>query len=471
MRKRIIHGISLALLLSLPGCGKFTEIDPKGKNLLGTVTDLDQLLNYPFAGNELLDIAALPVLAGDLFPYRVNVPDAITAPVKTLAAVSLTWDEREDRAAITPSDQAYETFYSIIGKVANPVLLMVDAATGDRDVARRLKAEALVLRAYFHYLAVNVYARAYDPATAATDGGVPYAREHDLLSEPNRKYSVQEVYDLILADLQAARDLNSLPDRPANPTRVGKAFALAVEAKARLSTRDFPGAAAAASDALAIQDALEDHRDNLAPGFDMLQAPGTYFHRPEMQGPEELFHAGYTYLMINALTPGLSAAFEPGSIFYNSVAKANSYGPMYYGLTGIDVLFSNTVYLNPAGLTTVDMYLALAECRVRSGDVGEAMEILNKIRQKRVDPYSPLPTTNAADAFALLKRITRTETWSGPGHFISLKRWNAEAAYRETLRKTLLGVDYELSPASPLWIFPFPLNATGYNANLTQNYE
>ena len=49
-------------------------------------------------------------------------------------------------------------------------------------------------------------------------------------------------------------------------------------------------------------------------------------------------------------------------------------------------------------------------------------------------------------------------------------RWNTEDAYKETLRKNLLGQEFELRPDSPLWIFPFPQNATNYNPNLTQNY-
>jgi hypothetical protein len=470
--RKILYCLSLLVVLS--GCAKFTDIDPKGKNLLGTVTDLDQLLNYEYAGGTALQASYASVLINDCYPeYPLtdNVPNLISSPVKTLNSVLLTWDEETDRAALTPFDRMYEYCYSIIGKVANPVLLMADAASGDRDLANRLKAEAYVLRAHFHYLSVNFFAKAYNPATAATDGGVPYVKEHDLLSVPSRKYTVQEVYDFILDDLKAALDLNSLPDKPVNQMRVGKAFAYAVEAKARMSMHDFAGAEEAANKALAIQNTVDDHRDHVQPGVDPLTGQsGMFFARQEMQDQEDLFYAGAEYLLLNALTPGFSAAFEPGHIFYNTIGKANAYAPVFYGLPDIDVLLAASVYLNAGGLSTVDMLLTVAECKIRSGAVGDAMTILNDLRAKRVDPYSPVATTNAADAFALLKKITRTETWYGPKHYISLKRWNTEDAYKETIRKTLLGVDYELLPGSPLWVFPFPRNATGYNENLTQNY-
>ncbi|MDR2131497.1 MAG: RagB/SusD family nutrient uptake outer membrane protein, partial [Odoribacteraceae bacterium] len=169
-----IYYIACALLALLTGCDKFTDIDPKGKNLLGKVTDLDQLLNYRYTGNFSFEMNEISVLMNNTYPFMMNVPNTITAPAKTIYSIALTWDEQSDRAELTLADGTYDLFYSIIGKVANPVLLMADAAEGDRTMAMRLKAEAHVLRAYFHYMLVNFYAKAYHPATAATDGGIPY---------------------------------------------------------------------------------------------------------------------------------------------------------------------------------------------------------------------------------------------------------------------------------------------------------
>jgi hypothetical protein len=459
---------TIALLLTLFGCAEFTEIEPKGKNLLGTVADLDQLLNYRYAGGTLA-FNEFSVLVNDLYPQLENIPNMISAPVKTLNSILLTWDDTEDRAALTQMDYLYEGFYSIIGKVANPVLLMADDVTGDRDLANRLKAEAYVLRAYFHYLLVNIFAKAYDPATAATDGGIPYAKENDQLSAPNPKYTVQKVYDFILDDLQAAHDLNALPNEPANLMRVGKAFAYAVEAKVRMSMRTFPGAATAAANALVIRNTVEDHRNNLVAGTSMLGVPGDYFTRPEIQSPEDYFYVSSSFLLYNGLTQDLSNAFENGHIFYKSVEKLNAYASMFYGMD-CDLLFSQKTYLNAYGLSTVDMLLVQAECKLRDNDVTGAMAILNDLRAKRVEPYTAAMAANAAEAFALLKKVSRTEGWLGPRNFINLKRWNTEDAYKETLTKTLLGNTYSLPPNSPLWVFPFPQNATGYNPNLTQNY-
>ena len=459
MKKIHFTTILFSLVLLFSGCEKFTDLQPKGKNLLDRVSDLDLLLNYWYGRLSVLRAEEAAILINDTYP-RERIANLIANPTKTLNSVLITWDEETDRAALTASSDAYSTFYSIIGKIANPVLLQIDHASGDKVLAKHLKAEAYVLRAYFHYLAVNFFAKAYDPETAATDPGIPYAREHDLLSVHNQKYTVQKVYDLILEDLHAALELNSLPDKPINIMRVGKSFAYAALAKVYMSMRKFDEAYTAAGNALAVNNTIYDHR------------PLSTFRRPDMSCPEDLFYATANYLLLIGLTPELTSSYESGSVFYNKVGKMNAQGPASFGLP-IHVLFSNATYLNGSGLTTVDMYLVQAECKIRSGAVSEAMGILNHVREYRVDPktYAPLEAANATEAFNILKGIVRQENWYGCKRFINLKRWNTEDAYKETIRKTLLGVDYELKPDSPLWIFPFPQNATAFNPHLTQNYD
>jgi tetratricopeptide (TPR) repeat protein len=471
--KTIIHGIAFALLVTFTCCEKFTNVEPKGKNTLSKVSDLDQLLNHQFShDHQAFECSEAFILINDLFPQATNVPDEINRRQKSLLSVLLTWDEQSKREDLTVSDEKFERFYEIIGRVANPVLLKVDDAEGDERMAKQLKAEAYVLRAYFHYLAVNFYAKAYNPATAATDGGVPYVKETDLLSEPNKKYTVQEVYDFILADLEAALALNSLPDEPINRMRVGEAFAYAAKAKVLMSMRRFEDALEAANTSLSIKSSIDDHRlqeGNIAP----MDRNGLV--RPELQSSEDLFYVASFYLLYMSPTPELKASFESGSIFYsfvsNSMYTMLGYGSMFHGID-CDIMVMPNAFYNTSGLTTVDMHLTKAECLIRDGKFTQAVDILNNIRENRVisSMYAPVTVANATEAFALLKRVSRTENWFGSKNYINLKRWNTEDAYKETFRKTLLGVNYELKPDSPLWIFPFPQNATGFNPNLTHNY-
>ena len=467
--KNVNYMIIMVLIAVLTGCEKFTDVKPKGKNVLDKVTDLDQLLNYEYA-EAGLDIKDACMLVNDMFPSITNIPNLLSNPAITMKKVLFTWDEETDRAALATSDSKYETWYKIIGSVANPVLLMADKASGDTRLAARIKAEAYVLRAYFQYLAVNFYAKAYDPATAATDPGVPYLRENDLLSVPNKKYTVKEVYDLILKDLTAAFALNSLPDVPANLMRIGKPFAWAVQAKVLMSMHDFDGALQAANNCLALKNIIDDHRNCIAAGV---------FSRPEMKSAEDLFYTNAS-LLVQAFTDDMRSSFESGSILLNYYKKAN--GSNYYGLP-VDA-WGASDYYSGCGLTTVDMYLIQAECKIRSGrmdDLHEAVNILNKIREYRIIPeqYTPLEASSKAAAFNILKNISRTENFYTCKNYINLKRWNKDDEYKTTLQKTITytlkgkteSFSYSLQPDSPLWIFPFPQNATTFNPNLTQNYK
>jgi hypothetical protein len=74
---------------------------------------------------------------------------------------------------------------------------------GDTPDLKPQKAEALLTRAYAHFMLVHFWSKAYNPATAATDLGIPYVLkpETELLVNYKRN-TVKEVYDYIKADLE-----------------------------------------------------------------------------------------------------------------------------------------------------------------------------------------------------------------------------------------------------------------------------
>lgn len=138
---------------------------------------------------------------------------------------------------------------------------------------------------------------------------------------------------------------------------------------------------------------------------------------------------------------------------------------------------------NTFGLKTTHQYLIIAECEIRAGNYDTAMEYLDAIREKRIDPqiYAPLKgaVNTKEDAIAHLKQTALGENVYSIYNFIERKRWNQLDDMKETLTKTynlaMTGGDvysFSLEPDSPLWIFPFPMNARDNNPNLTPNsYE
>lgn len=466
--KRIIYTLSALLVLILNACEDFTEIEPKGKNLLTTVNQLDALLNYEYyyIGYQY-DAEDQELLIGDMFPITENIPNLLSSKNNSLNKIYLTWDSQSDRLPYSIRDSRYNDFYKIIGSVANPVLMQIDNASGDSHKANQLKAEAYILRAYFHYLLVNHFAKAYNPSSASQDGGIPYVKEDDNIHENTEKLTVQEVYDNILADIQQGMELNSLPNRNTTLQRVSLPFAYAVKAKVLMSMQKYDEAMSAAEQSLAIKSDIDDYRVYL----------GNIFTRPELESSEELFFTSNSQIFA-AFTPELNDMFEEGHILHENfesdmVMTGTSWGMSLYGID-TQVWFGINTVFNSLGLSTIDMYLVKAECLLRKGNITEAMEILDLIRENRIDPdYFQSLANSVSDkheAIQWLKRLSRTENIFTLKNYINIKRWNVDMEWRETLKKSLQGKEYSLAPDSPLWIYPFPTGATSINPNLTQNY-
>ncbi len=470
MKNKIFLTIIFAAVFA--GCAEFTEIEPKGKNLLSSGEDLDLLLNYDYRGYSTLRHASL---TGAIIPYMQNVTTLVNQNPKTLAYSWAFWDEEVNRAELTANDAIYEEVYKIVATKCNPVLSRAETASGDRALIDKLKAEAYVLRAWFHYIAVNFFAKAYDPATAATDGGIPYLLHTDVMSQPLKKYTVAQVYELILADIDAALKLDALPDENINRQRVNKAFAYAVQAKALMSVRRYDDALTAARNSLAVTDHIDDHNTMYAAGS---YVNDVYMTRPQISSAEDLLYTytDFSYVIISA---EMFAMFEPDAVFKvyppDDVRILGSSNSAAYGVPGLPFFYYTppTIYsVSGCGLTTVDMHLAEAECLMRGGQTGPAMQKLELIRRNRIltDSYTLSTASTKEEVFALLKQLSRCENFYTVKDFIDLKRWNAEPEYAATLHRELAGKTCTLSPDSDLWIFPFPQSATSFNANLTQNY-
>jgi hypothetical protein len=103
------------------------------------------------------------------------------------------------------------------------------------------------------------------------------------------------------------------------------------------------------------------------------------------------------------------------------------------------------------------------------------MEILNKVRQKRILPeyYQPLTASSADAAIDLIVKTKDDALVQTIVPFCDIRRLNLEPAHARTLSKTEDGKNYSLSPTSHMWVMPFPQGAVANHGNgtVTQNVE
>lgn len=478
MNKINLYIASAVMALSpfMTGCSDFTDVKPKGSNLLSTTSDIELLLNYRLT----FSVTDMMTISGDLIQPSENFETMLSRPNNTASRILITWDEAghdKDLAILTPQDAFYTICYTAIGTVCNPALTQIETADGPENDKARIKAEALVLRAYCHYLVVQKFAKAYNPATAENDSGILYITEDlDILS-PTTPKTLKQTYECIQKDLDDAIALNALPDANINRMRFNLPFAYAVKAMAYMATQEYDKAAEYANKALAINNTVVDYNRLLVPTQNVMGQPVSVIVRQLLECEEDYYDT-YAPMVGTLLTPYCEGLFEQGHISHeNLTTDVLLYGMSLMG-PSMGISWPYTIdqqsSWNAAGLKASQMYLILAETAINNNRIDDAMDALDKIRVNRIHSaqYQPLKGTvsTKADAIEHLRQTAHGENAWTMFNFVDRKRWTVCPDYRQTLTRNINGHTYTLTPESSLWVFPFPMNLLDSNPNMKQNY-
>lgn len=210
----------------LSSCGDFLDKLPDERKEIQTETDVVDLLkgaypyyNYQFvcelSSDNLIDNNAphLPSNPNDKqienhynYPSNARWNDEL---FRFEQAESATWSEYDSPG------QIWSAWFGSIGSVNHALKAIQDIAleqgissTADygklNDRLQAAYGEALLIRAYCHFLLVNVFGQAYkNEAQSALEVGIPYVTEPETeLIKQYSRASVKDVYDHIIADLE-----------------------------------------------------------------------------------------------------------------------------------------------------------------------------------------------------------------------------------------------------------------------------
>ncbi len=463
--------LALSSLLSLSACNKYLDVVPKGKTVLSTTDDYYKLVSFP---NRGYPINNFNYLTDDLWikeSYVIGLP-------KSMDIINFTFDEQTNRPEYLTSSSFYNQCYAYINRW-NMVLTLIDDSEGDASTKQLAKAEAKVLRAFDYFLLINVYAKSYDPATAATDGGVVIMDKYDLEAK-RPKSTVAEVYQFIQQNIDEA--LPYLQEKPLDAYHPSLAFAYALKTKVHLFKREYTDAKAAAQKSLGYNGQIFDLvKYTVQGGPNVL--PVTAADNPEvlnyayMTGYNEMNFA-YTYL----ISPELKSLFNTTDARYNLFFTT---GPSSFIDAGSGTAYWNVPYTKffypTVGMKTTEVYLMLAECYAREGRLSDAISIINNLRSKRITNAAQAqlatPTTTKATMDIIIQE-RRKELMFGVNRFFDLKRFNLEPDYAKTLTRTFPIVTktvpqqtYTLKPNSRMYIIPFAQDVLKLNPSLTLNTD
>ena len=350
----------------------------------------------------------------------------------------------------------WQGYYSALANVNNFLDNVSKIQTKTSDEAARLTnltGEAHFLRAYYYHQLVKLYAKDYEPSSAATDLGVPLALKYDVTARPPRA-SVAEVYAQIVADLAAARSMISTAGQ-AGSIRITKDCVPALEARVFLSMHRYSEAAASANELInnplyPLANTLDKvrnmwHNDSNDESILMLFAsttelPGNYndpytgYRSTERNYSPDFLPEAWVIDSYDDADYRKAVYFEEKPLFYLGINYPVSDGAGIVGIKIVTKFPGNPALFTTAGVTNTrhkpkvfrvaEAYLIRAEALAfqSAPDAAGALAALNAIRVARgVSALSGLSGENLKKA--VMDERLREMAYEGT-RTDDLKRWN-----------------------------------------------
>jgi starch-binding outer membrane protein, SusD/RagB family len=188
--RRGFQGLLVIVLISLTSCNDYLEHLPDQRTELNTPEKISELVAsaYPQA-NYITFLEAM----------TDNAEDKGITETDIINREPWYFNDVPNRDVDTP-DFYWHAAYEAIAS-ANQALEAIEN-TSDPSLLLSTKGEALVARAYSHFMLVTLYCKIYDPNSAEVSPGIPYVTdvEKEVVKKYERK-TVAYVYEQIEKDL------------------------------------------------------------------------------------------------------------------------------------------------------------------------------------------------------------------------------------------------------------------------------
>lgn len=200
MKRYIYHIIGICLTLTiLAGCDDFLDIQPTGKVIPKTGREYRALLTEAYS--------AIPSDRGKtVFRTDELILDNQNTTTEGLNSFLNIWLWLDDESADGTSSFGWRSFY-YVSYIANTIIengeTMTEATSTERS---QLIGEAYMLRAYMHFVLVNLYGEPYTHCDPVTSKAIPLKLNSDVNATLKRN-TVEEIYTSILSDINKAKEL------------------------------------------------------------------------------------------------------------------------------------------------------------------------------------------------------------------------------------------------------------------------
>lgn len=195
--KKILYILLLPALIS---CDGYLNVDPDNRQTIKTLEDVGELLvtAYPESGYSFLE-------------WKTDNVGAVASNIQMdFLNENYRWEPVVSSEAQDTPTALWASYYAGIA-ACNQALVSLETVENTNDELKQaLMGEALVARAYNHFILANVFCQHYDAATASSQLGIPYMTkpEEELLVSYSRG-TLEETYQQIQQDLEKGLPLIS----------------------------------------------------------------------------------------------------------------------------------------------------------------------------------------------------------------------------------------------------------------------
>ncbi|MDF2514913.1 MAG: hypothetical protein K0R59_209 [Sphingobacterium sp.] len=191
MKIKNLSYLLLSSVLLTSGCNKYLDKEPDMRAELNTMDKIKRMITSSYPGYNYLAMAEY---------YSDNVEDKGVGdreePVSTLYA----WKDVIDDSDDTPTGY-WKSCYSAIAAANHALDAIAKNDFGDEILP--YKGEALVARAYAHFMLVSFFSKPYEIGKDNSSPGIPYVTDPEtVVIKKYERGTVKSVYDNIQKDLE-----------------------------------------------------------------------------------------------------------------------------------------------------------------------------------------------------------------------------------------------------------------------------
>lgn len=444
MIKKIGYIFLLTGSILLSSCDSYLDIQPVGQVIPNTLAEYRSLFTTVY--NKNLNDKGITEVRTDI--ASVLQSDEVSSPRNTFGDIEK-WNDGNPSASTRQFGwaQYYTNLY-----YANAIIDKKDEITeGNQLDINQLVGEAYLMRAYMHFILVNLYGQPYTKAGALDTKAMPLKLDLDLEGTPSRN-TVKEIYGSILADITSAHELMNKKDWETQYSyRFSTLSVDALESRVYLYMGEWQKSYEASERLLAEKASLENLNNENA------SLPSEYTSVERITAYESILESDFATSFV--VTPAFYEKYEEGQDLRKAKYFTNKEGFTISTKVGESKL--------KCSFRTGEFYLNSAEAAAHLNKLPEARSRLLKLIENRYTPTRYAQKKVTIDAMNQEDLITeilneRALELAFEGH-----RWfDLRRTTRPEIRKEVTGSTYILGQDDARYTLRIPQSAIDANPGL-----